>query len=259
MEPVLVKIGGDLIEKDDQLAILAEWIKEQQEANRPVVLVHGAGKQIDSLSNQLGIAITKHNGRRITNDATREILVQVVAGTVNKRLVTLFRGHGLNPVGMTAADGMLTTSKRRPTSIENGQTIDFGLVGDIHQANPKILKILIEEGFVPVVGCVSWSEDHGLLNINADTLASALASALGCETLYLVTGAGGVLNRSHSRIEKLNPQLFNQGSKDGWISEGMIPKLQHGFEALEHNVNEVIICAPSDLALKQGTQLQLTH
>ncbi len=259
MEPILVKIGGDLIEKDEQLAILAEWVNEQHKQNRPVVIVHGAGKQIDSLSNQLGIAINKHNGRRITDDATREILVQVVAGTVNKRLITLFRGHGLNPVGMTAADGMMTTSKRRPTSIENGKTIDFGLVGDIHQANPKILETLLGEGFVPVIGCISWSEDHGLLNINADTLASALASALKCETLYLVTGAGGVLNESHSRLKNLDPELFNKGSKDGWISEGMIPKLQHGFEALEHNVGEVIICAPSDLSSKKGTQLQLTN
>ncbi len=255
MEPVLVKIGGDLIEDESQLAILANWIGEQQQQNQPVVLVHGAGKQIDTLSTQLGIPIKKYNGRRITDEATREVLVEVVAGTMNKRLVTLFRNYGLNPVGMTAADGMMTTSRRRPITSENGQTIDYGLVGDVHEADPKILNVLLREGFIPIVGCISWSEDHGLLNINADTLASALTRSLQCRKLFLLTGSGGVLDSSQKLLDQLDPVLFEQGIKKGWISDGMIPKLEHGFEALENDVDEVVICAPSDLNAGKGTHL----
>lgn len=255
MEPILVKIGGELVDDSKMLHLLIDWLKEQYEKDQPVIIVHGAGKQVDTLSQRLKIKTQKYEGRRVTNRDTLEVFVQGMAGLVNKKLISEFRQSGLSPVGITAADANITTSiRRKPLSIK-GKEIDFGFVGEIEKVDTKFIDVVLNNHFTPVIGCLTWSDNDGLLNINADTLAMKLAGALHCQSLILLTKTGAVLDHLQQSIPKLTWSDFQKGLEEDWIKEGMIPKLQTGFKALANGVKEVSICNPETLQNSGGTTL----
>ncbi|HKJ31741.1 MAG TPA: acetylglutamate kinase [Balneolales bacterium] len=255
MEPILVKIGGELVEDPQLLKLLKDWLHEQKEQSQPVVIVHGAGKQVDLLSQRLKVETVKHLGRRVTNQETLQIFIQAMAGSVNKKLVAELRSSGLSPVGITAADGNISTSiKRKPLQI-NGDEVDFGYVGDIQDVDPTLVKVMLQNNFIPVIGCLTWSDDDGLMNINADTLAMHLSVALNCNSLILLTKAGAVFDQQQKPISSLTASEFEKGLQQGWIKDGMIPKLETGFQAISGGVTEVTICNPDTLLNKTGTNL----
>jgi acetylglutamate kinase len=255
MEPVLVKIGGEIVDHPYFLKLFLTWLQQKYSQNQPVVIVHGAGKQVDILSNRLDISTIKHQGRRVTDKKTLEVFIQAMAGSVNKKLLSEMRTSGLSAVGVTAADANISVSVRREPLNINGQNIDFGYVGEIEQIDTTFINLMLENQFIPVVGCLTWSKDDGLLNVNADTLAMKLAIALNCRTLILLTKTGAVLDYKKNPLGELNWKDYQKGLEHGWIKDGMIPKLQTGFESITYGVQEVVICSPKTLVNKNGTKL----
>ncbi len=254
MESTLIKIGGEIIDQPGRLEKLVDWLINQLNKGQSVILVHGAGKQVDRLCHQMNIPIKKFEGRRITDAEALEATVQIIGGSVNKHLVSELNKAGMNAVGLTAADGMVTISERRKPWLVDDQSIDFGFVGEIQEVNPKLLNVLTENGYVPVIGCLTWSPTDGLLNINADTLATELAVTLHCDDLILMTETGSVWDQNGQVLPSIQLKQFENGKKDGWIKEGMIPKLQNGFSALYRGVKNVHICSPETIS-DGGTSL----
>lgn len=247
MEPILIKISGGLVGDPESMKPLYRWLAQQLKDGQPAVIVHGAGKQVDELSEKLNIPVNKVEGRRITDASTMELITQLVAGSVNKTLVSMLRANGIKAVGITAADGNLTTAVRRAPMVINGKSVDFGYVGEITEVDTEFPELLIEEGYVPVIGCVTWSATDGLLNINADTLALKLAEALGCRKLVLQTPSGAVFDKDGNPLSHITLDQFNEGKKEGWINEGMLLKLNIGFQAGDYGISEVVVCSPETL------------
>ncbi|MCH8496010.1 MAG: acetylglutamate kinase [Balneolales bacterium] len=256
MEPVLVKISGGLTDNPDAVASIVSYVKHCREASQPVVLVHGGGKQINALSQQLNLDIIQLEGRRVTNREAMNVLLYTVGGSGNAGLVSVLRKERIESVGLTGADAGLTTSRRREPLSINGKSVDFQLVGEIESVNPKILMLLLDNDIVPVVGCLTWSEDDGMLNINADTFAIKIASALGCKELVMLMEPEAVLDESGKPVDSLTSKERDNGVEQGWIKDGMIPKLHTGFQAIESGITQVRLTNPTGLLNGRGTLLR---
>lgn len=244
--PIVVKAGGAVLDRAEAL-----WdgvIRLRREA--PVVLVHGGGPQATALARRLGHEPRIVHGRRVTNDLDLSIHLWAVRGELNAGLVARGLAAGVPTVGLSGADGGLVRVARRPPRVVDGATVDFGHVGDVTGIHPAVLTALMDAGFVPVVAPLGIDEGGRLYNVNADTVAQALAVALGASALYLVTGEGGV--RRHptdpsSYLDTLDAASFDAGVAGGWIGGGMRVKLTAGFEALRAGIPDVCILAPDDL------------
>lgn len=221
-----------------------------------VTIVHGGGRQINAMSEQLGIPVRQVAGRRITDRDTMDVLLATVGGTVNRKLVSEMRRHGLQAVGLTGADGELTTAVRREPLEIDGETIDFGYVGHILSVQPEILQTLMAQRYVPVVACLTWSEEEGMLNINADTMAIEIAGSLFARELVMLMEPEAVLDADLNPIASLTFSEFQQGVTDGWISAGMRPKLETGFRAVRSGLERVRLTNPEGLAAGGGTILE---
>lgn len=255
MEPVLIKISGNLAGEESSLQNICSFVKQQLDTGKPVVIVHGGGKQINELSKRLGVKIKQVAGRRVTDQAALEVMLYAVGGLVNKQLVSTIRKQGLRAVGLTGIDGYLTTSHKRPPLEVDGVEVDFDLVGEFDDVNPALVNALLEKQFLPVIACLTWSENEGILNINADTFAIRLAGALGCGELYMLMNTEAVLDAGQEPIREINRKTWKTGVDEGWIIDGMQPKLQAGFEALETGVSKVILTNPAGLINNTGTLL----
>ncbi|MEX0927839.1 MAG: acetylglutamate kinase, partial [Balneolales bacterium] len=194
-------------------------------------------------------------GRRVTDSAALDILLYTVGGLVNKQLVASFRTLGLNAVGLTGIDGNLTRSHKRPPLDINGTDVDFGHVGEFDDIDPALVNTLLAGHYLPVIGCLTWSEKDGILNINADTFAIHLARATGCNELIMLMSPQAVLDSHRQPLPTLNRESWTSGVHDGWITDGMQPKLLTGFEALENGISKVILTNPDGLEKNNGTQL----
>jgi acetylglutamate kinase len=174
---------------------------------------------------------------------------------VNRKLVSEMRRHGLQAVGLTGADGELTTAVRREPLEIDGKAIDFGYVGHIVSVQPEILQTLMAQRYVPVVACLTWSEEEGMLNINADTMAIEIAGSLFASELVMLMEPEAVLDADLNPIASLTFNEFQQGVTEGWISAGMRPKLETGFRAVRSGLERVRLTNPEGLAGGGGTIL----
>lgn len=256
MEPVLVKISGGLTDNPDAVTSIVSYVKRCKEASQPVVLVHGGGKQINALSQLLNLDIVQLEGRRVTNRDAMDVLLYTVGGSVNAGLVSVLRKENIESVGLTGADAGLTTSRRREPLSINGKSVDFQLVGEIESVNPRILNLLLENEIVPVIGCLTWSSNEGMLNINADTFAIKIASALGCKELVMLMEPEAVLDETGKFVGTMNASERDSGIELGWIKDGMIPKLHTGFQAIESGITQVRLTNPTGLLNGRGTLLR---
>ncbi|MEX0684553.1 MAG: acetylglutamate kinase [Balneolales bacterium] len=255
MEPVLIKISGNLADDKNAITKICSYAKDQMALGKPVVVVHGGGKQINQLSEQLNVPVQQVAGRRITDRGALEILLYTVGGIVNKTIVSSFRESGLKAVGLTGIDGNLTTSHKRPPLNINGEEVDFGLVGEFDAIDTELIDTMIKKQFVPIIGCLTWSPKEGILNINADTFAVKLSTALNCSELNLLMSPEAVLDMDQKPIKELTRETWKSGVTHGWIIDGMQPKLQTGFEALQNGIPRVILTNPDGLAAQTGTLL----
>ena len=191
----MVKLGGELLERPDDLRQIAGGITRL--ASRfAVVVVHGGGREIDSALAAAGIPKQQVDGLRVTDSRTLDVVVSVLAGAINTRLVAALRGAGASPVGLTGADAAVATVRRAaPISTVSGARVDLGLVGSpIANGGPRLLTDLLSHRYLPVVACVGATRQGQLLNVNADTLASHLAALLRARRLVIAGGTAGVLD-----------------------------------------------------------------
>jgi acetylglutamate kinase len=241
LELSIFKIGGGIIDRE---ADLFEFVRLFARVSGPKILVHGGGKGASEMMKNLGIAPNMVNGRRITDAATLDIVTMFYAGKTNKQLVAALQARGTNALGLTGADGNAIMATRRPV-----REIDYGFVGDLNETsiNTGLIEQLLGFGLTPVF-CAINHDGHGqLLNTNADTIAASLAKALSAHyavTLHFCFEKKGVLadmNDDNSVIEKITLADYGELKESGVISEGMLPKLENAFDALQFGVEKVII------------------
>lgn len=247
----IVKVGGAIVESEDSLQGL---LKSFSGLPGKKILVHGGGKIATETASALGIETKMIDGRRVTSAEMLKVVTMVYGGLVNKNLVARLQALGVNAIGLTGADLNLIMSVRRPV-----RPVNFGFVGDVKYVNYKALESLLESGAVPVLAPLTHDKEGTILNTNADTIASAVAQAMSGfydVTLTFCSSAPGVLrdvNDPSSVIPTITSSAFEPMVMDGTISEGMIPKLQNAFEAINSGVSRVLITSAS--ALSAGTAI----
>ena len=259
----VVKIGGEIADSDETLHSFCEEVALLSQVGIHVVMVHGGGKQASQLSKQLGIEPQMVQGRRITDEQTLDVVMMVFAGTINTEIIAALREYGAEPVGISGVDGgIINAVKRPPQKIKNEKTgveevVDFGHVGDIQSIDPKLLETLLAADFVPVMASLGGDDAGNILNINADTVASEIASALKAEKLILVTDVEGILRDDKTLISRVTPQDIDELIKSGVIRGGMVPKALSAVEALKDGVQSVHIISgkkPSTLLAEVFTE-----
>lgn len=260
MQPVhIIKIGGNII--DDPVALDA-FLKTFSVIPGKKILIHGGGNVATELAQKLGIPQNLVDGRRITDAETLKIAVMVYAGLVNKNIVASLQAYDCNALGLSGADGnLLQATKREHTQI------DFGYVGDItpDKVNTTLLNQLLHTDLVPVIAPVTHDGHGQLLNTNADTITSVIASALAKQYAVCVTYCfekNGVLHDvkdESSVIPVLRKEEYQELKQAGVISKGMIPKVDNAFDALDGGISTVTICHAKYLhvngSIGIGTQL----
>ena len=239
---VVLKLGGELLEQPADMRRVADGIASLARQSA-LVVVHGGGREIDTALAAAGIPKVQVDGLRVTDARTLDVVVSVLAGAINTRLVAALRGAGSNPVGLTGADaGVATVRRARPIASVAGPRVDLGLVGSpVKAGTPRLLTALLARGYVPVVACVGATSDGQLLNVNADTLASHLASALRARRLVIAGGTSGVLDEQGQTIERLTTRDAARLVKAGTANKGMVAKLQACRAALQAGVGDVVI------------------
>ena len=243
IRPALVlKLGGELLEQPEDIVRVARGIAALARTSR-LVVVHGGGKEIDAALATAGIPKQQVDGLRVTDARTLDVVVAVLAGAINTRLVAAVRRAGARPVGLTGADASVATVKRAaPITSVAGQQVDLGLVGaPVNNGAPQLLTDLIARGYVPVVACIGATRDGQLMNVNADTLASHLAAALGARRLVNAGGTSGVLDEQGGTIARLTARDATRMIKAGTANKGMVAKLQACTTALKRGVGDVLI------------------
>ncbi len=230
----VVKLSGKITEDQEQLNSLAEEITLCQQVGIHLAVVHGGGKQLTTIAERLGIAQRIVNGRRVTNTETLEVAKMVFAGQINLDIVSALRGFGCETVGLSGVDGNIIHARRREIqkvlNQETGEveTIDFGHVGDIVEINVRLLSLLLENGYVPVISSLGADEQGNIYNINADTIAAEIAVHLQAEKLILLTDVDGILldrDDPSSRVSRLTVEEADRLVKDRVLSSGMLPKI----------------------------------
>ncbi|MGK7393811.1 MAG: acetylglutamate kinase [Candidatus Cyclobacteriaceae bacterium M3_2C_046] len=236
----IIKIGGKVIDNPE---LLKSFLQDFAGISGKKILVHGGGKIASTFSAKMGIEPNMVNGRRVTDAETLEIVLMVYGGLINKKMVADLQSLDCNALGLTGADLNILKAYKRPP-----EPVDYGFVGEIEQVNHTMLKMLLENGVVPVLAPLSHDKKGQMFNTNADTIAAGAAVGLSCEydvDLYYCFEKQGVLGDpadDDSVIEKIAFREFADLQKSGVISEGMIPKLENSFECIQKGVKQVIIC-----------------
>ncbi len=258
MKRTVVKIGGALL--GQPLDAFFEALAVLQQASE-VVLVHGGGPQTTAMAERLGHTPTIVEGRRVTTDLDLDIVKWIIRGQLNVELVAKASQAGIRSLGMSGADAGLIQVSKRPLWTVDGKTVDFGHVGDFKHADPTALLALLQSGIMPVVCPPGIDQNGSLFNINADTVALEIATAIQADELILVTESGGVLNEDKTPIRRLSLAQSREGVSKGWIAGGMKVKTDIGFSALSRGISSVWISGPASLASKAGgTQLiEVSH
>jgi len=239
---IVIKLGGELLEQSEDLHRIATGIARLARRT-PVVVVHGGGREIDTALAAAAIPKQQVDGLRVTDARTLDVVVSVLAGAINTRLVAALRGAGTRPVGLTGADASVATMRRAaPMTSVAGQTVDLGLVGaPVSNGTPELLTTLVARGYFPVVACIGATRDGQLLNVNADTLASHLAASLHAFRLVIAGGTAGVLDDEGRTIARLTTRDAARLVRSGAANKGMVAKLEACRSALRRGVGDVMI------------------
>jgi len=271
---MVVKCGGEIARDKDALGHLARDVALLHHIGVRAVLVHGGGPQATELSEKLGFTPRIVQGRRVTDDDTLEVAKMVFAGQINTNILGALRQEGVAPVGVSGIDGGLLHAVRRPkremTDPATGakEEVDFGHVGDITAVDTRLLEKLLDEGYVPVLASLGADDDGNIYNINADTVATRIATDLKAEKVVLLTSVPGLLadrDDPSSLISHISARRCEEMLKSGKIAGGMVPKLQTLIEAVRAGVPRAHILdgtEPHSLLLelftKHGTGTMLT-
>lgn len=246
---ILVKVGGAQLEECGARTQLARALRSARAGGHEIVLVHGGGNQIRDLSRRLGLADRYHEGLRITDAATADVVLMVLAGLVNKELVAALENEGVRAAGLCGADGATFSAAKNRRYESDGA--DLGYVGLVKRADRTLVDALLRTGYTPVIATTAPlargepdSAQH-FYNINADLAAGPLASAFDVDALLFLTDVPGVLDSDRRRIESLTPDRCRELREQGVIQGGMIPKVDAALEALAQTPRALIKIAPA--------------
>ena len=288
----VIKIGGNIVDNPE---LLRKFARDFAEMPGMKILVHGGGVMASQMQKAMGMIPQMIEGRRVTDEETLKVVTMVYAGWCNKNITALLQSERCNAIGLSGADGnAIRASKRAPMKVQNAQTgedmmVDYGYVGDVtaESVNAKFLYSLLERGITPVLCAINHDGEGNLLNTNADTIASSVATAMAnyryrsprevcckCEDCTHCSDDGrlthivnliycfekdGVLydkNDDSSVIPEISEEYFAQLKAEGRVADGMIPKLSNAFKAISNGVNKVIIKHALNLNSNIGTTLK---
>ena len=256
---VVVKYGGHAMGDNALSEAFARDIVLMRQVGINVVVVHGGGPQIGAMLDKVGVESEFVDGLRVTTAEAVGVVEMVLSGQVNKSIVAQITAEGGRAVGLSGKDGglvrvrKLSRSTRDPDSnIE--KVVDLGFVGEPEQVDPYILEAMSDKGIIPVVAPIGWDADGGTYNINADTVAGAVASALGATRLLMLTDVAGVLDKSGALMQELTIADCKALQEEGTLSGGMIPKIETCIDAINKGVEGAVII---DGRVPHGVLLEL--
>ena len=245
----VIKTGGGAFRDGATMRSFMEQVAILHHLGIRVVMVHGGGPQLDEVTKQLGVETRMVQGRRVTDAAAIDATSMVLNGLINTRLLALCREFGIAAVGISGVDaGLVKTHRRPPVTLAKGEVVDYGMVGDIDGVDATVITRLLDAGFLPVVSPLSCDNGGQLLNINSDTVASAIGIAMEAEKLILCTGAAGILERledPHSLISYTDVAGLRRLREEGAISDGMLPKSSAIENAIRGGVRRVHVISYS--------------
>lgn len=243
---LVVKYGGHAMVDEQLKEDFARDITLMKLIGMNPVVVHGGGPQINKVLDQMGIKSRFVRGMRLTDAPTMDVVEMVLGGKVNKSIVALINQHGGKAVGLSGKDGALIKAKKlhilhQEDITKPPEIIDPGLVGEVTEIHPEIIHTLTQKGFIPIIAPVGAGDAGETFNINADLVASRIASALGAGRLILMTDVDGVLDSRGQLIPSIDFTRINQLIADKTISGGMIPKIECAMDTLKGGVEKVHI------------------
>lgn len=283
----VVKIGGNVVDNPE---LLREFVRDFAAMPGMKILVHGGGVMASQMQKEMGLTPVMIEGRRVTDEAALKVVTMVYAGWCSKNITALLQAEGCNAIGLSGADGNAVKARKRPpVHIESlGKEIDYGYVGDVNgeSVNAGFIYALLERGIVPVFNAINHDGAGNLLNTNADTIASSVATAMAnyryrsprevccrCEECTHCSDDGrltheteliycfekdGVLydkDDDSSVIREISRSRFEELKKEGIVADGMIPKLANAFKAIDNGVARVVIKHARNLLNDKGTVL----
>jgi len=235
----VIKLGGSLLDDAARRAEVLAEIAAQWNAGEEIVLVHGGGKHVDAHLKKLGIAKRTHAGLRITDDETLDVVVAILGGLVNKTLVAELTGCGVRAAGFSGSDGSTLVAEPHPPI----DGVELGNVGKVVRSNRTLIRSLLNAGILPVISSVAEGPNGTLLNVNADSAASAIAIGLGAESLIFITDVAGLLDARGEVVRELRAHEAHALLETEVVSGGMRPKLQAVLHAIDAGVGAVTIGA----------------
>ena len=241
---IVVKIGGQAEEATEQRRNVARQIAQIRRAGHRVAVVHGGGKLLTQTLERLGMTSEFHQGLRVTDAATRDVALMVLAGIVNKRWVAELETAGQPALGICGGDAGLVEA-RKYWAGSNGTRRDLGFVGRPRKVNTAILEMAFSRGMVPVVASLALDGRGEYFNVNADDFAAALAVALKADRLFYLTESGGVWDAERQLLPVVRLGEIRKMISGGIVRDGMIPKLRSCARTLGHGVREIDILSPA--------------
>ncbi len=240
---VVVKYGGHAMQDPALEDDFARDIVLLATVGIHPIVVHGGGPQIGQVLTQLGIETRFHEGLRVTDERTMDVVEMVLMGLVNGNIVRRINRFGGNAVGLAGKDGNLIRARKMHLRLADNQSdeVDLGQVGEVEEIKPEILTTLISQGFIPVVAPVGQGEDGKALNLNADHVAGRIAEALGAAKLILLTDVDGVMDSEKRLLSSLSVAEAERLISEGTIQGGMIPKIRCVIDAVRNGVEKTHI------------------
>jgi acetylglutamate kinase len=239
----VIKVGGEVFADPALTNALVEQVGILHQVGIRTVLIHGGGPQSTELAKALGIDTKFIEGRRVTDSDSLSVATMILNGQVNTRILATCRDLQIPAVGISGVDaGLIRAHKRPPVKDKDGGSVDYGFVGDIDSVEADILRKQLDNGLMPVVSPLSCDESGNILNINADTVAAAIAAELDAEKLILVTGASGILediNDPGSLISYIDRKHLQELKEKGVLADGMLPKAAAIDSAIQNGVQRV--------------------
>jgi acetylglutamate kinase len=233
----VIKLGGSLLDDAVRRAAVLRGIAKAWKSGEELVLVHGGGKHIDAMLKRLGIEKKTHAGLRVTDDATLEIVVAVLSGSVNKMLVAELSKLGVKAAGISGADGGTLNADRHP----HIDGVNLGNVGRVRSSDPTLIRSMIAARILPIVSSVAGGARGALLNVNADSAAAAIAAGLHASSLVFLTDVAGLLDGNGEVVESLDADDARALLETDVVSGGMRPKLEAALQALASGVSSIEI------------------
>src|SRR5437588_10300277 len=265
----VVKFSGKVTEDRNHLISLAEELALLHQVGIRICVIHGGGKQLSELAEKMGVEQTIIEGRRVTDDETLEMAKMIFAGKINTDILAALRHRGIHAVGLSGIDGNIVHAERRPpkeivdrATGESAQ-VDFGHVGDIIEIDARLLTVLLDHDYLPVVSALGADDEGTVFNINADTIAAEIAIQLKAEKLILLSDVDGIYLRAgepESKLSRLTVDEADALIREGAATGGMIPKLQGITELLRRGIHSAHVISGtnrnallSEIFTDQGT------